>query len=140
MRLYLKLTLMIAATALIQLSLRPAGRCAWELHFAARCWMANQLQDAQWEEQLIKEARVQRARDYEAELQVQQVAASAARPTVSQSETASVPHQERNERLLSSRWAAQISNDQQANRTLGLRVGDGFSILPQAQGDMTCIE
>ena len=87
MRLYLKLALVITVGMLIQSSLRPAAHCAWEVRFAARCWIAHQLQDPKLEARLIEEARQRLAADlraWQAETPVATVPASAAKPPSSQ--------------------------------------------------------
>jgi hypothetical protein len=87
MRLYLKLALVIAVGLLIQSSLRPAAQGAWELQFAARCWIAHQLQDPKLEARLIEEARVRLVVDLrarQAKTPVAAVPASAAKPASSQ--------------------------------------------------------
>ncbi|HEV2293641.1 MAG TPA: hypothetical protein VGR35_07285 [Tepidisphaeraceae bacterium] len=58
-RLYVKLILMLAVTAALQEAIRPAGACAYEASFAARCWLAHRLGDAKGEEALVEEARKQ---------------------------------------------------------------------------------
>ena len=87
MRLYLKLALVIAVGMLIQSALRPAAQCAWEIRFAARCWISHQLQDPNLEARLVEEARLRLAADlraWQAETPVATVRASAAKPASSQ--------------------------------------------------------
>ncbi len=87
MRLYLKLALVIAVGMLIQSALRPAAHCAWEVRFAASCWLAHQLQDPKLEARLVEEARVRLVADlraWQAETPVATVPASAAKPASSQ--------------------------------------------------------
>lgn len=59
MRLYVKLILMLGIAAALQVAVRPFGECAYEMHFAARCWLANALGDAEAEEVLVEEGRQQ---------------------------------------------------------------------------------
>ena len=89
MRLYLKLALMIALAVLIQAARQPIGRAGWEVTFAARCWVAHQLQDAELEAHLVEEGRARLAEDlkraWETEMpSVKTVAASAAAPATTQ--------------------------------------------------------
>ena len=87
MRLYLKLTVVIAVAVVIQSSLRPVGDCAWEVQFAARCWLAYQLQDPELEARLVAEGRERLRADlraWEAETPVATVSAAAAKPPSSQ--------------------------------------------------------
>ena len=58
MRLYLKLILMLGIAAALQMAIRPSGECAYEMHFAARCWLANALGDAEAGEVLVEEGRL----------------------------------------------------------------------------------
>ena len=83
MRLYLKLLLVIVIGMLIQSALRPAAQCAWEIRFAARCWLAHQFQDSKLEARLVDEARQRLAADlraWRAETPVATVPAAAAKP------------------------------------------------------------
>ena len=87
MRLYLKLALVIAVGVLIQSSLRPVADCAWEIRFAARCWLAHRFQDPELEARLMEEARERLAADlraWRAETPAAAVPASAAKPASSQ--------------------------------------------------------
>ena len=56
-RLYVKLFLMLGIAAALQVAVRPSGECAYEMHFAARCWRANALGDAEAKEALVEEGR-----------------------------------------------------------------------------------
>jgi hypothetical protein len=87
MRLYLKLAGVIAVGVLIQSSLRPAAQCAWEVRFAARCWLAHQLQDPKLEARLIEESRerlVANLRAWQVETPAPTVPAVPAKPATSQ--------------------------------------------------------
>ena len=89
MRLYLKLALMIALAVLIQTARQLISRASWEVKFAARCWLAHQLQDSELEARLVEEGRARLAEDlkraWETEMpSVKTVAASAAAPATTQ--------------------------------------------------------
>ncbi len=88
MRLYLKLALMIALAALIQAARPPTSRAGWQVKFAARCWLANQLQDSELEARLVEEAGAGLVEDlkraWETEMPVTTVVASAAAPATTQ--------------------------------------------------------
>ncbi len=64
MRLYLKLSLIVAVAALIHLLLPPAGRCTRDAQFAARCWLADQLQDDEMRAQLVDESYQRRMQEW----------------------------------------------------------------------------
>jgi hypothetical protein len=89
MRLYLKLALMVALAVLIQAARQPITRAGWEVKFAARCWLAHQLQDSELEARLVEEGRARLAEDlkraWETEMpSVKTVVASAAAPATTQ--------------------------------------------------------
>ena len=87
MRLYLKLAGVIAVGVLIQSSLRPAADCAWDVRFAARCWIAHRVQDPELEARLTEESRqrlVADLRAWQAERRLAASPAPAAKPASSQ--------------------------------------------------------
>ena len=89
MRLYLKLALMVALAVLIQAARQPITRAGWEVKFAARCWLAHQLQDSELEARLVEEGRARLAEDlkraWETEMpSVKTVVASAAAPATTE--------------------------------------------------------
>ncbi|HEV2293649.1 MAG TPA: hypothetical protein VGR35_07325 [Tepidisphaeraceae bacterium] len=83
MRLYLKLIMMLAVAAGLQLVIHPPGEWVYETKFAARCWLAHRLGDAEGEEALVEEARKQLVMQLEREraaLQSEAVRVVAAAP------------------------------------------------------------
>src|SRR5688572_5337850 len=89
MRLYLKLALMIALAVLIQAARQPTSRVGWEASFAARCWLAHQLQDSELEARLVEEGRLRLVEElkqaWETEMSsAKTVVASAAAPATTQ--------------------------------------------------------
>jgi hypothetical protein len=57
MRLYLKLALIILIAAAMHVAVQPTIKANWEVQFAARCWLADQLKDERLQEQLVQEGQ-----------------------------------------------------------------------------------
>jgi hypothetical protein len=88
MRLYLKLALLIALALLIQAARQPTSHACWEVKFAARCWLADQLQDSELQARLVEESRARLVQNLKlacrTEMPVTTVVASAAAPATTQ--------------------------------------------------------